>query len=192
MHVRFDQRRPQRLRRFVGDHEKFALAQFWWSSRLAAPLLTVPSVCDAILRERERWPAGGGKVPRARLVVVDLREIVMRIDGFAFGSIQINGATYERDVVIDRGKVHERKKKPSKSFRNTYGHTPLSIEEKIPWKCRRLVVGTGVNGALTVMKEVKREAERRDVELLTRPTPAAIEILKKQPRDTNAILHVTC
>lgn len=116
----------------------------------------------------------------------------MHIDGFAFGSIQINGATHEHDVVIDRGKIRERNKKPSKPFRDAYGHTPLSIEEKIPWRCRRLVVGTGVRGALPVMKEVKREAERRNVELLSLPTPAAIEALKKQPRDTNAILHVSC
>ena len=116
----------------------------------------------------------------------------MRIDRFAFGSLRINGTTYQRDVVLDRGKIRERNKKPSKSFRDAYGHTPLSIEEKIPWKCRRLVVGTGVNGALPVMKEVRREAKRRNVSILCLPTPAAIEALKKQPRDTNAILHVTC
>ena len=116
----------------------------------------------------------------------------MRIDGFAFGSIRINGASYERDIVIDRGKIRERNKKPSKPFRDAYGHTPLSIKEKIPWKCRRLVVGTGMNGALRVMKEVEREAERRNVELLRLRTPAAVQALNKQPSNTNAILHVTC
>ena len=47
------------------------------------------------------------------------------------------------------------------------GHTPLSIEEKIPQKCHRLVIGTGAYGRLPVMKEVTREAERRRVELLS-------------------------
>jgi len=116
----------------------------------------------------------------------------MRIDRFAFGSIRINGTTYERDVVIDRGKIRNRNKRSSKPFRDAYGHTPLSIEEQIPWKCRRLAVGTGVNGALPVMKEVRREAARRNVELLSLPTAAAIEALRRQPKDTNAILHVTC
>jgi hypothetical protein len=116
----------------------------------------------------------------------------MRIDRFAFGSIRINGTTYEQDVVIDRGKIRNRNKRSSKPFRDAYGHTPLSIEEQIPWKCQRLVVGTGVNGALPVMKEVRREAARRNVELLSLPTPAAIEALRRQPKDTNAILHVTC
>ena len=42
------------------------------------------------------------------------------------------------------------------------------------------------------MKEVKREAERRKVELLVLPTDRAIEALRQDTDDTNAILHVTC
>jgi hypothetical protein len=61
----------------------------------------------------------------------------MRFDKFSFGSIQIDGSTYKHDVVVDRGEVSERKKKPSKKFRHEFGHTPLSVEEKIPWKCRQ-------------------------------------------------------
>jgi hypothetical protein len=64
-----------------------------------------------------------------------------------------------RVIVIDRGRIRKRKKKPSKRFRDRFGHTPLSIEEEIPWKCRRLVIGTGT-GALPVMEEVNREAHR--------------------------------
>lgn len=115
----------------------------------------------------------------------------MRFEGFAFGFLRIDGVVYEHDVVIDRGKIRERKKKPSRKFRAAYGHTPLSVEEAIPWKCRRLVVGTGT-GALPVMEEVKREAQRRKVELLILPTAQALETLQREPADTNAILHVTC
>ena len=115
----------------------------------------------------------------------------MRFEEFSFGSIRIDGVIYEHDVVIDRGEVRKRKKKASKKFRDAFGHTPLSLEEKIPWKCRRLVVGTGT-GALPVMKEVKLEAKQRKVELLILPTTRAIEILKQISVDTNAILHVTC
>jgi hypothetical protein len=116
----------------------------------------------------------------------------MRFDKFSFGSITIDGVTYDYDVVIDRGEVAKRKKKASKQFRGEYGHTPLSIEEKIPWQCQRLVIGTGANGALPVMNEVKQEAERRKIELLILPTPQAIEALKKNAAETNAILHITC
>jgi hypothetical protein len=121
----------------------------------------------------------------------DLGRSKMRFQKFSFGSIQIDGTTYEHDVVIDRGDVRKRKKKPSKKFRDEFGHTPLSIEEKIPWKCRRLVIGTGT-GALPVMDDVKKEAKRRKINLLVLPTTAAIEELKRRPNETNAILHVTC
>jgi hypothetical protein len=116
----------------------------------------------------------------------------MHFDKFAFGSIQIDGNKYEHDVIIDRGEIRKRKKKPSKQFREQFGHTPLSIEEKIPWKCQRLVVGTGAHGGLPVMGEVKQEAQRRKVELLVLPTTEAIQALQQDAKDTNAVLHVTC
>jgi len=80
----------------------------------------------------------------------------MQIDDFAFGSIRIDGITHEHDVVIEGGEIRKRKKRDSKKFRDDLGHTPLSVEEDIPWKCRRLVIGTGAYGKLPVMTEVKK------------------------------------
>jgi hypothetical protein len=116
----------------------------------------------------------------------------MRVQSFSFGSIRIDGTTYEHDLVIDRGDIRKRSKKASKPFRDQFGHTPLSVEEKIPWKCHRLVIGTGADGALPVMDAVKVEAARRKVELVSLPTRQAIRILNQKPKDTNAVLHVTC
>ena len=115
----------------------------------------------------------------------------MRFEAFSFGSSRIDGATYEKDVVIDRGKVRKRRKKASRKFREAYGHTPLSIAEDIPWKCRRLVIGTG-DGALPVMEAVKDEARRRRVKLVILPTARAIAELEAHPEGANAILHLTC
>jgi hypothetical protein len=115
----------------------------------------------------------------------------MRFGTFSFGRIRIDGVTYEHDVVIERGEVRKRKKKASKKYRDAFGHTPVSMDEDIPWHCRRLVIGTG-EGALPVMDEVKLEAKRREVELLIQPTAKAIEMLKRRRGDTAAILHVTC
>ena len=115
----------------------------------------------------------------------------MRFGAFSFGSIRIDGVTYTHDVVINHGEIRKRKKKPSKKFRDDFGHTPLSTEEAIPWKCRTLVIGTGT-GAMPVMDEVKHEAKRRKIKLLILRTHEAIEELKQHPSRTNAILHVTC
>jgi hypothetical protein len=116
----------------------------------------------------------------------------MRFDHFSFGTIRIDGSTCEHDVVVDRGEVRKRKKRPSKQFSDAFGHTPLSIEEEIPWRCRQLIIGTGAYGRLSVVNEVKREAKRRKVELVVLPTSQAIDVLNKNPEATNAILHVTC
>lgn len=115
----------------------------------------------------------------------------MRIDHFRFGSIRVDGVVYERDVVIDHGRVRPRHKGPSKRYRDGFGHTPLSADERIPWECRRLVIGTGADGALPVMDEVLAEGRRRGVAVEVLTTPKAIARLSGA-EDVNAILHVTC
>ena len=116
----------------------------------------------------------------------------MRFTHFEFGAVDVDGMTYEHDLVIDRGEIRRRKKTASKKFRDMFGHTPLSVEENIPWKCRRLVIGTGAYGRLPVMDDVRREAKGRGVELVVLPTAEAIKVLRKHPKKTNAVIHVTC
>jgi hypothetical protein len=110
-----------------------------------------------------------------------------------FGVLEIDGRRYDGDVILDAGTVRRRRKKPSKRFRDRYGHTPLSVEEAIPWGGRRLVIGTGMDGALPIMPEVTAEAERRGVELITCPTTEACRLLDgMEPGEAYAVLHVTC
>jgi hypothetical protein len=116
----------------------------------------------------------------------------VRFADYSFGSIRIDGVTYDRDVIVDRGRIHKRKKAASKPLRAAYGHTPLSIGEDIPWRCRRLVIGTGATGSLPVMPEVEQEARHREVELVVVPTAEAIGLLNETAKETNAILHLTC
>ena len=116
----------------------------------------------------------------------------MRLTGYSFGSVRVDGVTYDHDLIIDRGTVRKRKKAASRRFRGASGHTPLSIAEDIPWRCRRLVIGTGADGALPVMQQVRDEARRRKVDLVILPTAEAIDVLAGTLKDTNAVLHVTC
>lgn len=116
----------------------------------------------------------------------------MRFGRFTFGSIEVDGKTYEHDLVIDRGDIRKRRKGPSKALRSQYGHTPLSLGEDLPWNCERLVIGTGAAGSLPIVDDVAEEATRRGVQLLVLPTLEAIEELEQASTGTNAILHVTC
>ena len=110
-----------------------------------------------------------------------------------FGVVEIDGRRYERDVVVEGGQVGKRHKKASQPRRDRYGHTPLSLLEPIPWRCRRLIVGTGADGALPIEDEVVAEAARRGVELVALPTDEACDLLSAaDPDETAAILHVTC
>jgi len=111
----------------------------------------------------------------------------------SFGLIEIDGRRFERDVVLEGGNVRRRKKKPSKSYRDRYGHTPLSADEEIPWSAPRLIVGTGASGQLPIMPELYQEAQRRGVEVVAVPTEEACRMLSRVgPQDTAAVIHVTC
>jgi peroxiredoxin len=116
-----------------------------------------------------------------------------RLEGLVFGRITVEGREQTDDVVIDRGKTRSRDKGPSKSRRDEFGHTPLTPAEKIPWDCKVLLIGTGMDGQLPVTEELKAEAKRRGVKLILRKTPEALEYLKEHyDEGMNAILHITC
>ena len=111
----------------------------------------------------------------------------------AFGTIEIDGHRYDHDVVIEHGQVRKRRKGPSKTYRDRFGHTPVSTGEAIPWSGGRLIVGTGAIGALPVMPEVLAEARRRGIDVVVLPTEAACDLLgDADDANVAAILHVTC
>ena len=97
----------------------------------------------------------------------------MRARLIAFGLVEVDGERYDRDVVIEAGRVRQRRKGPSKPFRSAFGHTPLSAAERLPWTGPRLIVGTGVEGALPVLDDVRTEAHRRGIILELLPTDDA-------------------
>jgi hypothetical protein len=113
----------------------------------------------------------------------------MKVRELSFGAINIDGKDYFKDIVI-HNKIEKRKKKESKKFRNRFGHTPLSILENIPWDCKKLIIGIGHSSALPVMKEVKKKAKKKGVELVLMSTPDAIQYINE--KDTNLILHLPC
>jgi hypothetical protein len=117
----------------------------------------------------------------------------MRATLLSFGRLELDGRVFERDIVIEGGKVRKRKKEPSKPFRDRFGHTPLSVNERIPWSAKELIIGTGADGQLPVMDEVYQEADRRGVRVIARPTAEACRLLAdRADGDIAAILHVTC
>ena len=62
---------------------------------------------------------------RIRYTILNRMEAEIRFDNFSFGSLCIDDSTYEHDVVIDRGEIRDRKKRPSKKFRDDFGHATV-------------------------------------------------------------------
>ena len=72
----------------------------------------------------------------------------MEIEGTTFGTITIDGKTYEHDVIIRlSGEVVKRKKKLSKKYYGT-SHVLSKDEAKFVFEngCERLILGTGQVG----------------------------------------------
>ncbi|HJV13876.1 MAG TPA: MTH938/NDUFAF3 family protein [Propionibacteriaceae bacterium] len=125
--------------------------------------------------------------------MIDLEVKEMQAQLLGFGSIEVEGRTYQNDVVIEGGQVRKRRKKPSKPYRGKFGHTPLSADEDLPWGSDRLIIGTGAYGSLPIMPQVVEEARRRGVDLIAVPTEEACQLIADlDPREVHAILHVTC
>lgn len=114
----------------------------------------------------------------------------MKVNYFEFGKLVIDDEEYAKDIIISKGKIKKRNKKASKRYRSQYGHTPVSVQENIPWDCKTLIIGTGQYGSLPVMKEVNEKAEKLGVGLLLRTTPEALNHIND--KNTNFILHLTC
>jgi hypothetical protein len=54
---------------------------------------------------------------------VQVRSLSVRVTGYSFGSVRVDGVTYGHDLIIDRGKIRRRKKAASRKFRGAYGYT---------------------------------------------------------------------
>jgi len=114
----------------------------------------------------------------------------MHISQVKFGKIAIDGSVYTKDIVIANGEVIKREKQASRKYKKDYGHTPLTVDENIPWDCKRLVIGSGMYGSLPVAREVRVKAKELDVELIIEPTPQACKHVNE--KDTNFVFHLTC
>ena len=86
----------------------------------------------------------------------------MEIEGTTFGTITINGKTYEHDVIIRRsGEVVKRKKKLSKKYYGT-SHVLSKDEAKFVFEpgCEQLILGSG-QMAMCIYRRKLRLISRR-------------------------------
>jgi hypothetical protein len=116
------------------------------------------------------------------------------IDGTKFGSITVDGETYDHDIVIRlSGKVKKRKKKLSKQRYGT-SHT-VSVEEAehiYDDGAEQVIVGTGQHGVLKLSDEAQGFFRDHSCSVQQLPTPEAVKAWNDAEGKTIAMFHVTC
>ncbi len=92
----------------------------------------------------------------------------MTIEGTAFGSITVDGTTYEHDVIIRvSGEVMKRKKRLSTQYYGT-SHVISKDEAKFVFEkgCDQLIVGSGQMGNVDLSPEAEAYFAKRGCEVL--------------------------
>ena len=114
----------------------------------------------------------------------------MRITGYDFGEIAVEGKIYRNDIIIHGEVITE--------WWRREGHLvemedlARVMEEKPPF----LVIGTGYYGAMKVSPEVKAACKRYGIELIVEKTRDACrrynELILKEKLNVSAAFHLTC
>jgi len=118
----------------------------------------------------------------------------MMIERTTFGTITVDGKTYEHDVVIRlSGEVVKRKKKLSKKYYGT-SHTLSKDEAKFVFEkgCKQLILGSGQMGNLHLSPEAEAFFAKKGCKVVLRPTPEAIRVFNKSRGRKAGLFHVTC
>lgn len=118
----------------------------------------------------------------------------MTIESSEFGSITVDGRTYEHDVIIHlSGKVDKRRKKLSKEKYGT-SHIISKAEAKFLFEdgCDQLIVGAGQEGNVSLSPEAAEFFENKGCKVIVQPTPEAIRSFNQSREKKIGLMHVTC
>jgi hypothetical protein len=118
----------------------------------------------------------------------------MEIESTTFGTITIDGKTYEHDVIIRlSGEVVKRKKKLSKKYYGT-SHVLSKDEAKFVFErgCEQLILGSGQMGNVHLSSEAEAYFAKKGCEVLLQPTPEAIGVFNRSQAKKIGLFHVTC
>lgn len=126
--------------------------------------------------------------------MVERLEEKMSIQGAKFGSITIDGKTYEHDVIVRlSGKVEKRKKKLSKKKYGT-SHILSKAEAKFVLEdgCDVVIIGAGQEGNVRLSPEASEYFEKKGCKVVVQPTPEAIQSFNQSREKKIGLMHITC
>ncbi len=121
----------------------------------------------------------------------------MRIDAFKFGSIEIDGKRYAKDVLIDcAGGIRKRKGGFLKFGSHNISREEIEDLAGMEGKPDLIIVGLGTSSAAKLDPEANTWASESGVELVAVPSAEAVENFnqeqEKGDRKVAALIHITC
>jgi hypothetical protein len=116
------------------------------------------------------------------------------IDETTFGTITIEGKTFEYDVLIRlKGEIEKRKKKLSKAVYGTSHVISLDEAKFVHEKgTKLLIIGSGQDGNVELSNEAADYFERKHCRVDLSPTPTSIRTWNKAEGNVIGLFHVTC
>ena len=117
----------------------------------------------------------------------------MRIEKYTFGSMQINGNVYSKDLWMINGKIEKRDKSIAKSkFGTSHKICSRELRKIVTKKTKKVIIGSGASGLVTLTEKASRFLDDNNIKLEIHKTSDLV--LKKIEicEDDSAIIHLTC
>lgn len=116
------------------------------------------------------------------------------IEATEFGSITVEGVTFEKDVVIRLdGDVKKRKKKLSKKVYGTSHKISLAEAKNVYEKgAEKLIIGSGQQGMVNLSKKAGEYFKKKECDVDLMPTPEAIMKWNEAEGKVIGLFHITC
>ena len=120
--------------------------------------------------------------------------MIPEIDKTSFGSITVDGNSYDHDIIITLdGEVKKRKKKLSKAVYGTSHKISLDeIKYVYQDKSEGIVIGSGQHGIAHLSDEASEYLERNNCHVVLKATPEAIQKWNKAEGKWIGLFHITC
>jgi hypothetical protein len=117
----------------------------------------------------------------------------MKIDDYTFGRITIDGEAYHKDLWIKDGKIKKRDKSIAKSkFGTSHTITKKELKKVLTLKTKRVIIGTGNSGLVTLTAKAQKYLEEQDIELEMYQTGELTQRNIEIRESDSGVIHLTC
>ena len=114
----------------------------------------------------------------------------MKIEGYFFGSITVDGKVYHNDLIIFPDAIRH-------NWFRKQGHSVATedLEEVIDYKPEILIIGTGAYGGMKLPSSTKKTLGKNNIKLIEGNTDQVCEIFNKYINEGKKVVgafHLSC